>query len=527
MERQFNTAGPNQPDIHYTVSPLSRVDLAQILGLIEQRRYFLLHAPRQTGKTSCLLALRDHLNASGKYRCIFADVESAQTARERVEDGMKAIAMQYCRSVRETLGDGSLEDSLPDLFRLGAYQEHSAELLSRHAAADPRPLVVFFDEVDTLIGDTLISFLRQLRAGYHKRPSQFPQTVVLCGVRDLRDYRIHSGSTQDIISFGSAFNVKAESLRLGDFSRAEVEALYGQHTAETSQVFEPGVVDRAFELTQGQPWLTNALAHELTWNMRENRDRSRRLSLELLEDARERLIERRDTHLDQLSALLEQERVRRVIEPILAGDDDASKVPSDDSVFVRDLGLIRFERGRPMAIANPIYREVIPRELTWTSQEKMVHDQAWYIRPDGRLDLPKLLTAFQEFFREHSEHWLDRFDYKEAGPQLLLQAYLQRIVNGGGPHPPQARAQAAREGPGGGSRANCSLHGPLRHHRGAPPPLRPPPGPHVGGEDQPYGRDARRPEDRRLGALRPILNRTPTVKDNATKDNATWQAPAP
>ena len=46
--------------------------------------------------------------------------------------------------------------------------------------------------------------------------------------------------------------------------------------------------------------------------------------------------------------------------------------------------------------------------------------------------MEKLLTNFQEFFREHSEHWIERFDYKEAGPQLLLQAFLQRIVNGGG-----------------------------------------------------------------------------------------------
>ena len=44
----------------------------------------------------------------------------------------------------------------------------------------------------------------------------------------------------------------------------------------------------------------------------------------------------------------------------------------------------------------------------------------------------KLLASFQEFFREHSEHWVERFKYKEAGPQLLLQAFLQRIVNKAG-----------------------------------------------------------------------------------------------
>ena len=56
----------------------------------------------------------------------------------------------------------------------------------------------------------------------------------------------------------------------------------------------------------------------------------------------------------------------------------------------------------------------------------------WYLFPDHRLNMPKLLRAFQQFFRENSDSWIERFDYKEAGPQLLIQAFLQRITNGGG-----------------------------------------------------------------------------------------------
>ena len=74
----------------------------------------------------------------------------------------------------------------------------------------------------------------------------------------------------------------------------------------------------------------------------------------------------------------------------------------------------------------------MPRELTWVAQEEFDQDTAWYVKADGSLDLVKLLSAFQIFFREHSEHWVERFEYKEAGPQLLLQAFLQRVVNSGG-----------------------------------------------------------------------------------------------
>ena len=98
--------------------------------------------------------------------------------------------------------------------------------------------------------------------------------------------------------------------------------------------------------------------------------------------------------------------------------------------YVCDLGLVRVHG--LIRIANPIYQEIIPRQLTYTTEAQINQETTWYINPeDERLQLAKLLTAFQTFFREHSEHWVERFQYKEAGPQLLLQAFLQRIVNSG------------------------------------------------------------------------------------------------
>jgi hypothetical protein len=122
-----------------------------------------------------------------------------------------------------------------------------------------------------------------------------------------------------------------------------------------------------------------------------------------------------------------------VIEPILRGEELDKAATRDDITYVVDLGLVRRDAHGPQ-IANPIYREVIPRELTLITQMNLEarEQPAWYIRADGSLDLPKLLAAFQQFFRENSEIWLERFDYKEAGPQLLMQAFLQRIINGGG-----------------------------------------------------------------------------------------------
>ena len=427
--RFFNTAGPIRPQDHYHVPPLERLDLDGVRTLIDQQKYFVLHAPRQTGKTSALLALRDLLNAEGNYRCVYANVEVGQAAREDTQHAMQAILGEIGFRAQHTLQDEFVEEIWPDVLQ--HYGPYSAlrQVLSRWAASDPTPLVLLIDEIDSLVGDTLVSVLRQFRAGYDLRPENFPRSVVLCGVRDVRDYRIHSTAEKATITGGSAFNIKAESLRLGDFSRAEVQTLLAQHTEETGQAFADDALDAIWNLSAGQPWLVNALAYEACFKSAAGRERSRPISAESIHAAREQLIVRRETHLDQLADKLKEERVRRVVEPLLSGDE-ARPFADRDVEYVRDLGLVAPDR--PLRVANPIYTEVVPRELTWVVQEELEQDTAWYVDADGRLDVAKLLSAFQAFFRMHSEHWVERFQYKEAGPQLLLQAFLQRIVNSGG-----------------------------------------------------------------------------------------------
>ncbi len=425
--RFFNTSGPIDPEDHYYVSPLSRIELDDVLTLVRQKRYFVLHAPRQSGKTTLMGALLDELNSSGRYRCVYINVEVAQAAREDVGAAMRAILADLAEESVQTINDRFVLGHWPGILdRDGPYLALK-RVLSKWAAADPKPLVLFVDEIDSLVGDTLISVLRQLRSGYRDRPRRFPQSVILCGVRDVRDYRIRS-SSGEIVLGGSAFNVKAKSLRLVDFSEDEVRDLLGQHAKETGQVIADEALAELWRLTRGQPWLVNALAYEACFENKAACDRSRPITLDDVQEARERLVLRRDTHLDQLVDKLREPRVRRVIEPLLTGGLPAFH--DDDIAYVRDLGLVA--RLPPLAIANPIYREVIPRALASDVQEALTHDPAWYVGKDGRLLTGKLLAAFQKYFRENSEHWVERFGYKEAGPLLLLQAFLQRIVNSGG-----------------------------------------------------------------------------------------------
>ena len=429
--RFFNTEGPVVPEDHYSIPPLRRWDLEEILTLIAQKKYLLLHAPRQTGKTTCLLALADYLNREGRYRAVYANLEPAQAYREQVDQGMAVAVEQISRGARDQIGDADAAALGREVIATSTGGTKVEEFLTRWCVQSPLPVVLLLDEVDALVGDTLISLLRQLRAGYPKRPAQFPQTVILCGVRDLRDYRIHASSEAAPITGGSAFNIKAESLRLGDFNAAEVTALLQQHTAETGQVFTPEALERVWTLTVGQPWLVNALAYEACFRMREGRDRSQPITVERIDQAKENLILRRVTHLDQLADKLREARVRRVIEPMLAGVA-LGEVPADDVQYLIDLGLCRMATGQGLTIANPIYREVLPRTLAFTPQASLPQISPTWLNADGSLNPKQLLTAFLSFWRQHGQPLLGSAPYHEIAPHLVLMAFLHRVVNGGG-----------------------------------------------------------------------------------------------
>ncbi len=429
--RKFNLEGPVEAQRHYCIPPLERIQLGEILELIDDRRYFVLHAPRQTGKTSTLLALQDRLNAAGQYRCLYVNLEVGQAAGEDTARAMRALLGRLASRALDVLQDDFVQQQRAHYLQSEGPDGALAETLVRWSAASAKPLVLLLDEIDALVGDTLISVLRQLRAEYDRRPQHFPQSVILCGVRDVRDYQIYSSRAKTNVKGGSAFNIKAESLRLGDFSADEVQSLLAQHTVERGQAFESAAVERLWALTCGQPWLVNALAYEACFRAGPGPDPAQPVGVQAIDAAKEALIVRRVTHLDQLADKLREERVRRVILPMLAGSTQAAWSVRDLE-YVRDLGLVA--PGYPVRMANPLYAEVIPHELTLPLEATLAGavKPEWYVQADGSLDVAGLLSAFQDYFREHAESWVQCYGHAEAGPQLVLHAYLQRVVNSSG-----------------------------------------------------------------------------------------------
>ncbi len=409
--------------------------LAGIRPLLEEKAYCVVHAPRQSGKTTSFQALAKTLTVEGRFAALLTSCETGRTAGDDVGRGVDAVLLAIDQDARQQLAEELRPAPLPR-FAAVAPEGRLKEYLTDWAESCPRPVVLFLDEIDALYGKTLLSVLHQLRSGYRTRPDHFPHALALIGLRDVRDYRLQdpagagdpvAGELPPVLGTASPFNIKVESLTLLNFTAEEVGDLYAQHTAETGQVFLPEAVELAWDLTRGQPWLVNALARQVV----QATDRATPISPSHVEAAKEALILRRDTHLDSLTERLREPRVRRVIEPIVAGEFPDESIPEDDVDFVKDLGLITVGP-EGLGIANPIYREVIPRALTSVTEQFLPVDRPRYIGPDGRLLFDLLLQGFAAFWREHADSFLGRQPYHEAAAQLVFMAWLQRVINGGG-----------------------------------------------------------------------------------------------
>ncbi|MFO0626665.1 MAG: endonuclease NucS [Polyangiales bacterium] len=426
MPRWFNIAGPCFAQEHYMIPPARRA--VEAAALIEQGRWFSLVSGRQTGKTTVVQHLTEALTAEGRLRAVWVDLETARG----IDDPARAFA-----AVLDVFDEVATREGLsaPDAAQreeLLSVPERSVQrYVSSLCAASDRPLALLLDEADVLTGAAMVSFLTQLRALYLARRQQpAPWSVVLIGVRAVRDY-VANDDRRGVSWLGSAspFNITVEDVTLAAFTESEVGELCAQHTVDTGQRVEPDAVALIHHLSAGHPWLVNALADQCT--RRDVTDRTVAITAAHVEAAKETIIQERRTHIDSLLARLREDRVRRVLDPMIGGGTTADDVLDDDFAYVASLGLIRREGAR-WIVANPIYREVIPRALTAVRQSQIEHPTAWYVGADGLLDVPKLMSAWQTFWRKDGHVAAEGFSYRESGPHLMMMAFLQRVVNGGG-----------------------------------------------------------------------------------------------
>ena len=377
--RFFNTGGPCNPDDHYMLPATQRLEAFDVDRLIRQKQYFVVHAPRQVGKTTAMQGLATELTASGDYVAIVVSMETGAAFPNDPLKAEQAILGNWKITI-ETKFPPELHP--PVWFPDGFGGSLIGTFLNQWSLTAPRALVVFLDEIDAIENGVLISVLRQLRSGYDNRPKGFPSSLALIGLRDIRDYtcpekfrttsqkaemgqnfsgepyKVAGGSQR--LSSPSPFNIAVRSITLRNFTEEEVKTLLTQHVEATGQEITAQSMARIFTLSQGQPWLVNSLAKVCVEEL--ERNLAKPILLSHVDEAKEILIRRRQVHLDQLTDKLQTQRVRNVIEPILAGGS-LDDIPFDDIEYVTDLGLVQRINGSGVSIANSIYKEIIPRVL--------------------------------------------------------------------------------------------------------------------------------------------------------------------
>ncbi len=401
----------------------------EIFSLIEQEHYFVIHAARQTGKTTLAQELISYLEKEGKYYSLYCSLESVEVFRDA-----KAGIPEILNNIKLALKYSSLpnkNDFAKNIDKL-SYSTQIGEALKDYCTLLDKPLVIFFDEIDSLQDETLVTFLRQLRDGFITRSKiPFLHSAVLIGMRNIRDYKSKVRDDRTTLGSASPFNIITDALTINNFSLEDIESLYRQHTEETGQIFARPVIEKIFEQTDGQPWLVNAIAREIVEKILKN-DYTKQIAINTVEEAIQNIILHRDTHIDSLLDKLKEPRVQKVIESILLGKSGDINIMDDDTRYCLNLGLIKLEN-KEVIPGNKIYGEVIVRTLNYNTQFYLYNQiKNKWIDKEGNIDMEGLLKGFQQFWRENSDIWMEKYEYKEAAPHLILQAFLQRIINGGG-----------------------------------------------------------------------------------------------
>lgn len=421
--RFFNTTGPCNPKDHYMLPPEDRLVGAQLPRYIRDKLYWVLHAPRQTGKTTFLQNWMRQINAGDEAVSCYVSVERCQGITES-ERSMPDL----CKAIQDYAAFSNLP--VPEVKTTAPNSMLTEVLANWSKLIAPKPLIVLFDEVDVLEGESLISFLRQLRGGFASRGvGKFPVSISLVGMRDLKDY-ITKAKDGVAPNPGSPFNIKEDSAVLSNFSQADVKNLFAQRTKETSQVINQDALEYVWEQSRGQPWIVNSLFKRATMRVLDEDDYSA-VTLAHIKEAREQMVLARETHLDALAYRMQNPEIRKIMETLITGKTDPLLTESEGFRLCLDLGLVSREKGTP-SVANPIYREVLARQMTTGPQDAIPEPEWQWEKPDGSLDRDELLKEFQIFWRENSEIWEGMMNYTEAFPHLLLMAFLQRVLNGGG-----------------------------------------------------------------------------------------------
>lgn len=420
--REFNYTGPVYPDEHYVISRSELIE--DIKQEIDKGKYFVIFAPRQMGKTSFIQHTIERLHQSPNYVGVHLDFETYSNLTEKefyhaLHNNFRKWLLRSLKKVEDINLEGvdklfeeTLLESNIDFYN---FMEKLGLIVS------PKKIVILIDEFDAVPIEITKPFLLSLREMYIQRreePGFSPYSVALVGVKNITELNLGSQSP---------FNI-ARAINIKNFTLQQVRDLIGQYVEESGQQFAPGVIEKIYEETDGQPFLVNRLCAVLT----EELVREGEITLENLAQALEILANENNSNFSSLET--NARRDQELILSILFGTKDIKYNPRNQ--VQRRLimyGVIK-EADTRAEIANPIYHRVLWKHFKLEDDNGLSRsfngeEFRSFITPTGKINMLQILIRFKEFIERVGIGLFDLTDHpREAVGQYLLMSYLDLFM---------------------------------------------------------------------------------------------------
>lgn len=416
MARRFNTVGVCHPEQHYVLDGKER--LPEVKALVDQSGCFWVYGPCQTGKSTTMHLWARILTQRGKYAAIVVSAASLSSMGAGGETS--AIAEDaFLYDVREA-AYSLPKDCHPSDWGYQIEGQRIRTALSTWAEACPRPLILFIDDMDALAEEALLLLMSQLERGFNQaRP--FPKSIALIGLQDINHREVRASFPTPARIF---HRMRTATLSLQSFTLEEVANLYQTHTDATGQLFTLEAVDRAFELTHGQPWLVNAIAQqaiEQTQAPIEPRHIDAAATSLLQQQFQSQTVP-----MHHLASRLSQ--FQCLLEPLLA--NQVLHTPSNHQILdVVASGLCRWKASGGLVIANPLYQHILLQQLALPAIASLGFLKNPWINLDGTLDIHQVWHSFVQVWQAHGHELMQTVRYRSIAPYVAALAFFHQLVS--------------------------------------------------------------------------------------------------
>ena len=428
--RRFGTQGPVNPQEHYVVSRPK--EIADLIKRVEEGRYIVLFAPRQTGKTTFFQRALDTLAVEkSEYLPIslnfdvYKNTSVADFYENLCEDIREEIHNTFQRRgvlISEALNQLLRNTQLTDHHAMRRFFRNLARLLS------PQRCVIIIDEFDGIPQAALSDFLHTLRHIYIAGKPRCPHSVGIIGVKSIAQLNYDRSI--------SPFNIQ-DDFHLPNFTLEQVQELFGQYTEEVGQAFLPEVIASIHKQTAGQPVLVNRFAQILTEEL--DIPKTDPITMTHFSMAHARLLEEDNTNLTHLLTNIRKNwRFEIILMRIMAREESIYfNLRSDVISELATYGVIARGDDGMCEIINPIYLYCILqafKPVVNGLEDEYLHEDVRegfldYLTPTGRIDMESLLDNFRDFIARAGFRILQVPDTpQESVGRHLLLAYLDQFV---------------------------------------------------------------------------------------------------